>query len=196
MNTLPTAFFNRPAPKVARDLIGCYLVVRRGGKIRRFRVTEAEAYDGFDDLASHAARGLTQRNQIMFREAGHIYVYFVYGMHWMLNVVTGPAGYPAAVLLRGAESSDGKTLYDGPGKLTKALGIAGDLNGTTLSRQNGLWVEPPKADAPRPKIAATPRIGVAYAGPVWSKKAYRFVAGKGERWRPRSEAKARGAKAP
>lgn len=176
VSTLPKAFFNRPALKVARDLIGCHLVVRRNGKIRRYRVTETEAYDGFDDLASHAARGITPRNQVMFREAGHLYVYFVYGMHWMLNIVTGPAGYPAAVLLRGARASDGAAHYDGPAKLTKALGVTGALNGRTLSRRTGLWVEPPKADDPRPKVAAGPRVGVSYAGPVWSRKPYRFMA--------------------
>ena len=179
MSTLPKAFFNRPAPEVARDLIGCYLAVRRGGKILRLRVTEAEAYEGFDDLASHAARGLTRRNQVMFRDAGHIYVYFVYGMHWMLNVVTGPAGYPAAVLLRGAQSTDGAANYDGPAKLTKALGITGAFSGQTLSRKTGVWIEAPKPGLPKARVAATPRIGVDYAGPVWSKKPYRFVAAAG-----------------
>jgi len=172
---LPVSFFIRPTLEVARELVGCYLVVRRNGKIQRCMITETEAYDGFEDLASHASRGKTKRNEIMFRKAGHIYVYFTYGMHWMLNFVTGPADYPAAVLIRGAQTVDGAAHYNGPAILTKAMGITGAFNGQVLSRKVGLWIEEPKPDAPKLKIAATPRIGIDYAGPVWSKKHYRFV---------------------
>ena len=175
MKPLPASFFNRPTLRVARELVGCQLAVRCKGRIRRHLITETEAYDGFEDLASHAARGQTPRNEIMFRQAGHIYVYFIYGMHWMLNFVTGPAGYPAAVLIRGVRALDGTADHDGPAKLTKALGITGRINGRRLSRATGVWVEAPPTGAPHPRVKTSPRIGVGYAGPVWSKKHYRFL---------------------
>lgn len=174
MAVLPPTFFNRPTLKVARNLIGCQLAIRRDGKIERYVVTECEAYDGHQDLASHAARGKTKRNEIMFRHAGHIYVYFCYGIHWMLNVVTGDVDYPAAVLIRGVETLDGKVHYNGPAKLTKALGITGEFNGQILSKKTGLWFEEPRPDSPSPKIITSPRIGIDYAGPIWSQKHYRF----------------------
>lgn len=175
MRTLPLSFFDRPTLKVARELVGCYLVIKRKGNIQRYMVTETEAYDGTEDLASHAARGKTKRNEIMFRHAGHIYVYFCYGIHWMLNVVTGDADFPAAILIRGVETLDGEFHYNGPAKLTKALGITGSFNGQVLSRSAGLWFEAPKSGSPKPKITTTPRIGIDYAGPIWSQKHYRFV---------------------
>jgi DNA-3-methyladenine glycosylase len=174
MGALPLEFFDRPTLKVARELIGCRLAIERNGKVTRFVVTETEAYDGSHDLASHAARGKTKRNEIMFRHAGHIYVYFCYGIHWMLNVVTGDADYPAAVLIRGVETLDGEIHHDGPAKLTKALGITGKFNGQVLSRSAGLWFESPKKKL---KVVTTPRIGIDYAGPIWSQKHYRFIRG-------------------
>ncbi|TSC68105.1 MAG: DNA-3-methyladenine glycosylase, partial [Parcubacteria group bacterium Gr01-1014_72] len=87
---LPQKFFNRPTLTVALSLIGCVLVRRRGKRVVRMTITEVEAYDGFKDKASHAHRGETRRNAPMFGEAGSWYVYFTYGMHWMLNIVTGP----------------------------------------------------------------------------------------------------------
>lgn len=168
MKPLPLSFFNRPTVDVARDLLGCYLVRRRGMKVERRMITETEAYDGFRDKASHAHRGKTKRNEVMFREGGHIYVYFTYGIHWLLNIITGPAGYPAGVLIRGVEG------LKGPAVLTKALGITGALNGKLLSEEAGLWIEPRHPDAPEPKIKKSPRVGVDYSGPFWSKRHYRF----------------------
>jgi DNA-3-methyladenine glycosylase len=115
-NMLTMAFFNRPTIKVAEDLIGCSLARRRGGKIERFMITETEAYDGWKDMASHVSHGKTKRNEIMFRLAGHIYVYFTYGMHWMLNIVTGPKDYPAAVLIRGVENLKNSVALNGPAR--------------------------------------------------------------------------------
>ena len=175
MASLPLAFFYRPTLRVARDLIGCRLAIQRDGRIERYIVTETEAYDGAADLASHAARGKTKRNEIMFRHAGHIYVYFCYGIHWMLNVVTGDVDYPAAVLIRGVETLDGKIHYNGPAKLTKALGITGSINGQVLSKKTGLWFESPRPNSPKLKVVTSPRIGVDYSGPIWSQKRYRFL---------------------
>jgi DNA-3-methyladenine glycosylase len=171
---LMLTFFNKPTVKVAMGIIGCSLARRRGSKIERFMIIETEAYDGFRDKASHASRGKTRRNEIMFRSAGHIYVYFTYGMHWMLNIVTGPKDYPAAVLIRGVENLKNSVALNGPARLTKALRIDGKLNGKILSRKSGLWIESGKGK-PISKIIRTPRIGVDYAGPIWSKKKWRFI---------------------
>ena len=133
LDPLGVRFFNRDAEDVARDLIGCYLIRRRGDTLLRNTITETEAYVGPHDLACHASRGQTGRTKTMFGSPGTLYVYLVYGLHWMLNVVTGPIGYPAAVLIRSVETAIG------PGRLSKALGITGTLNGLATNKQTGLW---------------------------------------------------------
>jgi DNA-3-methyladenine glycosylase len=161
------SFFDRSAEAVAHDLIGCRLNWRNGDKAESRIITETEAYIGPQDLASHAARGRTKRNEPMFGPPGTIYVYFVYGMHWMLNIVTGPIGFPAAVLIRSLEG------ITGPGRLTKAAGIDGSLNGRVAIEETGVWFsEGPQSQ--QHKIMRSARIGVIYAGPVWSSKPYRF----------------------
>lgn len=168
MGTVLThSFFSRETLTVARGLLGCALCHRRGHKTVRFEITEVEAYDGPKDRASHAACGKTARNAPMFLQGGIWYVYFTYGMHWMLNIVAGREGYPAAVLIRGAGG------ISGPARLTKFLKIDGRLNGTVANRKTGLWIER-GAWIPEKKIERTPRIGVAYAG-RWAKKPYRFT---------------------
>lgn len=160
-------FFDRPALIVARDLIGKFLVRRVGKKTIAAMITETEAYDGWEDRASHASRGQTPRNAPMFGGPGRWYVYFTYGMHWMLNVVTGAKGYPAAVLIRGAGQ------WDGPAKLTKALKIGRPQNDKRAARSTGLWIEDRGAVIPDSQIERLPRVGVDYAGP-WANKLYRF----------------------
>lgn len=170
MKSLPHSFFNRRTLKVAEDLIGKYLVRKIGNKIIREKITETEAYVGEHDLACHTSRGKTKRNEVMFREAGTIYVYFTYGMHWMLNIVTEEKGCGTAVLIRGTEN------ISGPARLTKALKVDKGLNGKKLGRKVGLWVEEDlKTKNSKLKIVRTPRIGVSYAGQDWSEKPYRFV---------------------
>ena len=161
-------FFVQPTLTVARELLGKFLVRRIGRKEIALMITETEAYDGFDDKASHASRGQTARNTPMFGEAGTIYVYFTYGMHWMLNIVCGKEKYPAAVLIRGVES------INGPARLTKALKIDKRLNNKELSKKNRLWIEGRGVTIDSSDIKRTPRIGVAYAG-KWAKKPWRFV---------------------
>ena len=166
---LPRAFFDRPADRVARELLGAWLVVRAAdGRLTRHVVFETEAYLGAHDLACHGSRGCTQRNATMFGPAGHWYVYLCYGMHWMLNVVTGKAGVPAAVLIRGVGE------HVGPGRLTKALAIDRSFDGRPAGRRAGLWLEAGGVAVPRRLIERTPRIGVAYAG-EWAEKPLRFV---------------------
>jgi DNA-3-methyladenine glycosylase len=162
-------FFNRDTVTVARELIGCHLLCKRNGKIERYMIVETEAYDGPNDLASHASKGRTKRTEIMFGPAGHYYVYLVYGMHWMLNIITGPVGYPAGVLIRGIEG------YAGPARLTKKLGVTGKLHGKKVSPESGFWIELSPSTLPSKMIVSTPRIGIDYSGPIWMKKKYRFV---------------------
>jgi DNA-3-methyladenine glycosylase len=163
---LGPGFFERPADIVARDLPGRTLARRLRGKRIALMITETEAYLGPHDLASHSARGRTARTEVMYGPPGTLYVYLVYGLHWMLNVVTGPAGYPAAVLIRRAGD------LSGPGKLARALAIDGALNGTQAMPESGLWFE--NGQGAQPVIAA-PRIGVDYAGPRWSARKLRFA---------------------
>lgn len=162
-------FFTRPTLEVAEGLLGKYLVRQIGKERLGFRITETEAYDGFKDKASHASRGKTQRNEIMFGPGGYFYVYLVYGMHYMLNTVTGPEGYPAAVLIRGVEG------FNGPGKLTRKLKIDLSFNKEIISPQTGLWIEDRKEAVSDKNILRRPRVGVDYAGPTWSQKPYRFT---------------------
>lgn len=150
-------------------------------------ITEVEVYSGFNDKASHASRGKTPRNAPMFGEAGYWYVYFTYGIHWMLNIVTGPEGFPAAVLIRGIQYLGRPTSLNlnGPAKITKYLKIDKKFNNKLAIPKTGLWIAAPAKSeraslkkvflSGKIKIKRTPRIGVAYAGSVWSKKKWRFV---------------------
>ncbi|MFH0712830.1 MAG: DNA-3-methyladenine glycosylase [Candidatus Jorgensenbacteria bacterium] len=169
MKVLSKKFFDRPTVTVTKDLLGKYLCRNYRGKIIRAEICEVEAYDGFKDKASHAHRGVTPRSKVMFGPAGHWYVYFTYGMHWMLNIVTGKSGYPAAVLIRGVKD------VHGPARVTKFFKIGRSFNGKPANRKAGLWLEDnPKFKSLKLKIKSSPRVGVAYAGPVWSNKHYRF----------------------
>lgn len=166
---LTQSFFNRPTLKVAEDLLGKYIVRRVRDKETALQIYEVESYDGFLDKASHAHKGRTQRTEIMFGDAGYFYIYLVYGMYYMLNIVTHKKDYPAAILIRGAGE------YDGPGKLSAFLKINKKLNGKKSERKSGLWFEDRGANIPKKSIKKTPRIGVDYAGTVWANKPYRFV---------------------
>jgi DNA-3-methyladenine glycosylase len=165
---LTTSFFSRPALVVARDMIGKFLVRRIGRREIAVPITETEAYVGPHDLACHGSKGRTPRTEVMFGPAGHWYVYFVYGIHWMLNAVTDDEGHPAAVLVRGAGP------WNGPARLTKALEIDKRFNTRPIARQTALWIEDRGLKIPRKQIKSTPRIGVDYSGP-WAAKPYRFV---------------------
>lgn len=192
---LSQRFFNRSALIVARELLGKFLVRRYRGQEIALMITETEAYEGPQDKASHASRGKTERNKIMFGEAGRWYVYFTYGMHWMLNIVTGPKDYPAAVLIREAvllpissfflsfESSNRHSnilqnvrmseKIDGPARLTKYLKIDRKFNGRPADKKTGLWIEDRSVKIKPSQIKRAKRIGVDYAG-KWADKLYRF----------------------
>ncbi|MEM7673726.1 MAG: DNA-3-methyladenine glycosylase [Verrucomicrobiota bacterium] len=162
-------FFNNDTLSVARALLGQSLCRRLpSGEIISWPICEVEAYDGPADKACHAHRGKTPRNAIMFEPAGVWYVYLCYGVHELLNIVTGPQGYPAAILIRGAGG-----IY-GPGRLTKALQIDRNLNTRPNALKTGLWIESSGKTLRQPEIQITPRIGIDSAGPEWAQKPYRF----------------------
>ena len=171
---LNKAFFDRKTLIVARELLGKVLVrkyyspSRKRYVVAKEKITEVEAYIGPHDLASHASKGRTRRTEVMFAEAGTIYVYLVYGMHEMLNVVTENKDYPAAVLIRGTKSAHG------PGILTKKFKIDRKLNGLKLGIKSGLWIESNPSNL-KLQTYKLPRVGVSYAGHDWSKKKYRFI---------------------
>ena len=167
---LNKSFFNRSTLQVAQELLGKQLCRRlQSGKILRARITETEAYDGFEDQASHAHKGATTRNVVMFGPPGRSYIYLCYGVHWLLNVTTREKGYPAAVLLRAVEG------VSGPGRLTRHFHVNSQLNDQLLTRVNGLWVEEDGQELDPARIQAKPRVGVEYAGPEWSAMPWRFV---------------------
>lgn len=149
------------------------MLVRRVGKKEiRCMIVETEAYHGFHDKASHASRGKTERNTPMFGHAGVWYVYFTYGVHWMLNIVTSRPNHPSAVLIRVIITEDGKHL-NGPAKLTKFLKIDKKLNGKIADKKNGLWIEE-GIKVNKSKIKTSGRIGVQFAGSYWSRRKWRF----------------------
>ncbi len=169
-NKLPYSFYARNAELVAKDLLGKILVYKNKGILSKGRIVESEAYLGEHDLACHAAKGRTRRTEVLFGKAGYVYVYLIYGMHNMFNVVTGKEGEGQAVLVRALEPLEnikGKT--DGPGKLTKTMGITRDHNKVDLTGES-LWLE----QAPKVKnIVTTPRIGIDYAK-EWKDAPLRF----------------------
>jgi len=150
MKLLSKSFFARNTEQVARELLGKILV----HKNFRGKIVETEAYFGTGDPASHAFKGPTHRSKVMFGPPGRAYVYFTYGMHWMLNVVTETDGKPGAVLIRALESG---LNTNGPAKLTKAFGITGKLNGIELTKRGFCILD----SKDKPEIASSKRIGVS-----------------------------------
>ena len=161
-------FFARECPEAAADLVGKWLCRRLpDGTVRRMRITETEAYCGESDTACHAHRGRTKRTEVLYAPPGVLYVYLCYGIHWMLNIVTGEENKPQAILIRACEGADG------PGKLTKALSITGELNRYVLSDESGLlWVE--DDGLPCSHVAA-PRVGIGYASPEDQVRLWRYI---------------------
>lgn len=181
---LPRAFYERSTLQVARELLGARLVRVWNGRRQSGLIVETEAYIGESDLGCHARAGRTPRTEVMYGPAGHAYVYFTYGNHWMLNVVTLAPGIPAAVLLRAILPDEGIALMArrrhgrdtfGPGKLTQALAITGRQNGSDLSRRgSGLWIERGRQIA-RSKVIRGPRVGLNTVPEPWRSKPWRFL---------------------
>jgi DNA-3-methyladenine glycosylase len=159
-------FYTRDVLEVAPDMIGKQLVVKASGdSYKRYIITEVEAYRGAEDRACHASKGRTKRTEIMYNEGGKIYVYFVYGMYWMLNVVTGEKDDPQAVLIRGIEG------LTGPGRLTREIGIDGSYYGNDLTESDKIWIEDKGITS---LIKTGRRIGIDYAGDPWKDKPWRY----------------------
>jgi DNA-3-methyladenine glycosylase len=184
MNILPRDFYNRPTLIVARDLIGARLVRILDGVKLVGLITETEGYIGETDLGCHAKAGRTPRTQIMYGEAGHAYVYFTYGHHWMLNAVTEKEGFPAAVLIRAIQPIKGVELMSerrsgrdtfGPGKLCQAMGIGKAENTVDLTRSSsGLWIEA-GIRVSDSLVTKSPRVGLNNVPEPWKSKPWRFL---------------------
>jgi DNA-3-methyladenine glycosylase len=168
---LPTNYFARDTTKVANELVGAVLVRRfSGGEVVREQITETEAYLGEEDGACHARRGKTKRTKVMYQEPGVLYLYLIYGMYDMLNIVTRKGGEPEAVLIRATEDCNG------PGILTRELNIAKDNhNGEPLGKETGVWIEERPESFDVNTITAKPRVGIDYAEPEWQRKKLRFT---------------------
>ena len=184
---LPRKFFEKKTLRVAKELLGCFLIRRIGRRKIVARIIETEAYCGPKDLANHASKGRTPRTEIMFGQAGYAYVYLIYGMYYCFNVVTERVNYPAAVLIRGMEINGQKII--GPGKVCRELEIDKKLNGLDLIKSQKLWIENrrlmnqnleskiedrrAKANQQKFNIISLPRVGVDYAG-EYKNKPWRF----------------------
>lgn len=159
-------FYIRDVLEVAPSLPGKYLCLSgSNGIAERYMITEVEAYRGEEDEACHACRGRTPRNEIMYHRGGFIYMYFIYGMYWMFNIVTAEVGIPQAVLLRGI------TGFNGPGKLTRHLGMDGSYYGEDICESERIWVEDHGKIV---DIESGKRIGINYAGSYWRDIDWRY----------------------
>lgn len=171
---LDRTFFTRPAPTVAKDLLGKKIVrVYRGKKIIG-KIVEVEAYYGPADKGSHAFGGkISPRNQIMYHSGGFVYIYLIYGMYWLFNITTGSQAHPEAILIRAVEPVEGfkDRSASGPGKFCKVFKLNKSFYGEDLTRSKRLWLED---TGEKVKVKRGPRIGIDYAGPYWSKILWRF----------------------
>ena len=167
MKRLEIGFYKQDAVTVAEKLLG-NILVRRGddGIESRYRITETEAYFGEVDKACHASKGRTPRTEIMFSEGGKVYVYLIYGMYWMLNVVTGNENHPQAVLIRGIDT------IKGSGKVGRELKIDKTIYGENLITSTKIWIEDAEEII---DFQTAPRIGIDYAGDEWKNKPWRFI---------------------
>jgi DNA-3-methyladenine glycosylase len=185
---MPRSFFSRDTCTVAQALLGCRLVRILDGTRLSGIIVETEAYVGEEDLACHARAGRTPRTEVMYGVAGYSYVYFTYGMHWLLNVITEGEGFPAAVLIRALEPTEGvdamrerrrllagNLLCSGPARLTQAMGIAEAENALDLcSRSSGIWIERGPA-FPDGSVFSGPRVGIARTPEPWRSKPWRYL---------------------
>ena len=166
MKKLDYTFFHRDCLDVARDLVGKVLVRATPQGELRLRITQTEAYCGESDTACHAHKGRTKRTEVMYAQAGTVYIYLCYGMHWMLNIVTGEEDVPEAVLIRACAGAEG------PGKLTKYLGITGELNRSNVCDSLDLWIED---DGFPCSVRTDKRVGIAYASEEDQNRLWRFI---------------------
>ena len=163
---LDSDFYCRPAFEVAPELLGKFLCRNLGGNTIKLRISETECYYGEDDSACHAHKGKTERTSVMYENGGRAYIYLCYGVHNLLNIVTGVSGFPEAVLIRGAGE------FNGPGKLTKAMEIDRSLNWENLINSDRLWIED---DGYKYSYKTDKRVGIDYAQEVDRNRLWRFI---------------------
>ena len=164
---LPKTYFTHDVLEIAPDLLGKKLVrIFKDGSRKEYLITETEAYRGEEDLACHASKGRTARTEVMYQEGGVIYVYLIYGLYWLLNIVTGQSDHPQAVLIRGLKE------ITGPGRVGKQLQLDRTFYGEDLSQSKRIWLE---TGIEVVRYRADKRVGVEYAGKVWTNKLWRFV---------------------
>lgn len=168
MERLDYDFFHRECLEVARDLVGKLLVHQTEAGEMVLRISETEAYCGEWDTACHAHKGRTPRTEVLYQEAGTIYIYLCYGIHWLLNIVTGEVDTPQAVLIRACVDAEG------PGRLTKRLGITGELNRQHICKQDQLWIGD---DGKRFNLQEDKRVGIGYASQEDQDRLWRFKIG-------------------
>lgn len=166
MKPLDFSFYHRPCLEVAQDLVGKLLVRETENGVQYLRISETEAYCGEGDTACHAHKGRTKRTEVMYRQAGTVYIYLCYGMHWLMNIVTGEVDQPEAVLIRACVEAPG------PGKLTKALGIAGAYNGTSVCDDGELYIAD---DGFSCGVKTDCRVGIGYASAEDQARPWRFI---------------------
>jgi DNA-3-methyladenine glycosylase len=180
---LSRTFYEKPTLTVARELLGMRLVRILDGVRLSGIITETEAYVGEEDLGCHAKAGKTPRTTVMYGRAGIAYIYFTYGMHWLLNVVTEAEGFPAAVLIRAIEPREGVEVIrarrngrdlNGPGKVTQALRVDGSLNHSDLTAPaSGLWIEAGEP-FPNSRVTIGARVGLYSVPEPWKSIPWRF----------------------
>jgi len=162
---IPQDFYERDVLEVAPELLGKILVLHSENELFKYRISDVEAYRGEEDLACHASKGRTKRTETMYAHGGVLYIYLIYGMYWMMNIVTGKKDQAQAVLIRGLKE------VQGPGRLTRLIGIDRSYNGESLVTSERIWLE----EGENVHIYNTgPRIGIDYAGDIWKEKAWRF----------------------
>jgi DNA-3-methyladenine glycosylase len=166
-------FYTQPTLKVAKELLGKYIVRKIGNKKLEGKIIETEAYIGPSDKASHAYQGrITSRNKVEYLVGGHIYIYLVYGMYWQFNIVTSKLAKPECVLIR---SLDLGKLANGPGKVCRYLKLDKSFYGEDLVKSKRIWLEDRGERVKPSEIVTTKRIGIDYAGLYWSRRKWRFV---------------------
>jgi len=167
MKKLEIDFYRQDAVTVAEKLLGQILVRKwDDGTESRYQITETEAYFGVEDLACHASKGRTPRTEIMYADGGKVYVYLIYGMYWMLNVVTGDENHPQAVLIRGLDD------VLGSGKVGRLLKMDKTFYGEDLLSSNRIWIEDSTETV---NFVTAARVGIEYAGDEWKNKPWRFI---------------------
>jgi len=163
---LPRSFYERDVLDVAPELIGKMIFRKSADGLSGYLITEVEAYRGTEDQASHARFGKTKRNSVMFEAGGLLYVYFIYGMYWMVNIVTGRVEQPQAVLIRGLKEAEG------PGRVARLLDVNRSFYGESLAVSDRIWIEDQQVVLP---VIQKPRFGINYAGEPWKSMPWRYI---------------------